>query len=172
MAMQPEALIWVPPEKLAEYAGAVEPWAFYEKTQVRFEAADLAGTVRPVPGGGWQAPPLGPLHVIAVEQPDPNLANDRNEARMTLLDKEIKAGGWSAVRAVGSSFDGAHSEECRAIFGLTDRQARVLGCQFGQVAVFAWRGPQWSILACATDRQSHSAWTWQPAAGLDFAPVN
>lgn len=68
----------------------------------------------------------------------------------------------SHVPAVGSSLDGSHSEDSRAVFGLTDGQARELGMRFGQVAVFALRGWQWSLLACVGNRESTCGWRWEP----------
>jgi hypothetical protein len=80
---------------------------------------------------------------------------------MNVLDRELHAAGITSIPAIGSSFDGNHSEESRAVFGLNDASARGLGRRFGQVAVFAWNGPRWSLLACASDRQTHRSWTWQ-----------
>lgn len=39
--------------------------------------------------------------------------------------------------------------------GLSNEEARQFGLRFGQVAVFAWQGPRWSLLASATDRETH-----------------
>lgn len=101
---------------------------------------------------------LGPLHVITAVQPESEPESDETIARLGVLDRELHAAGITSIRAVGSSFDGNHREESRAIFGLDDALARRLGRQFGQVAVFAWSGPRWSLLACAADRQTHRRW--------------
>jgi hypothetical protein len=46
------------------------------------------------------------------------------------------------------------------VFGVDDTAARQLGQRFGQVAVFAWHGPRWSVLACVGDRRTDSGWRW------------
>jgi hypothetical protein len=81
---------------------------------------------------------------------------------MAVLDRELQAARLTSIHAIGVSFDGNHREDSRAVFGLDDAYARELGLRFGQVAIFAWRGPRWSLLACATDRQVHRAWRWEP----------
>jgi len=158
-----EEFTWAAPEHLARLASRDAPWNYYLQTQVRFEAAELSGTIRPLDGqGGGDLPPPGPLHVITAIQPDSEPGSDENTARMAVLDRELHDTGIRSIRAVGSSFDGTHSEDSRAVFGLDDAQARALGLRFGQVAVFAWSGPRWSLLACATDRHVHRAWQWNP----------
>lgn len=99
-------------------------------------------------------PLLGPMHVVTAIQPDPEL-DSASRARMLVLDRHLHDAGIRSMPAVGSSFTSDHSEDSGAVFGLTDHQARDLGAAFGQVAVFAWTGPRWSLLACAGDRQVH-----------------
>lgn len=118
-------------------------------------ARSTRATARPLP-------PFGPLHVVTAIQPDPEPDNV-SRARMLVLDRHLHAAGIRSMPAVGSSITGDHSEDSRAVFGLTDQQARDLGAAFGQVAVFAWNGPRWCLLACAGDRQSHRGWQWEPA---------
>lgn len=133
------------------------------QTAVEFDANGQAGTVWPLGSAetGCTRPPLGALHVITAIQPDTDPTVAENAARMNVLDRELQTAGITSIRAIGSSFDGIHREESRAVFGLDDDQARELGLRFGQVAVFAWRGPRWSLLACATDRQEHRSWRWE-----------
>lgn len=138
------------------------PWRYYEQTAVRFDAPACSGRVVPVSdlGGGDESPPLGPLHVVTAVQPDRDPGTADSFARLEVLDRELTAAGIRSIPAVGSSFDGGHAEESRAVFGLSDDQARRLGLRYGQVAVFAWNGPRWSLLACATDRQTQRGWKW------------
>ncbi|WP_430336273.1 DUF3293 domain-containing protein [Rhodococcus sp. ACT016] len=152
--------VWTPRHDLAQLARERTPWEFYLNTMVRFET-DGGGVVRPCDeSDGETHPPFGPLHVVTAIQPDPEPANV-SRARMQILDRYLYAGGIRSMPAVGSSFTGDHSEDSRAVFGLTDHQARDLGARFGQVAVFAWNGPHWSLLACAGDRHSHRGWRWE-----------
>jgi hypothetical protein len=155
---------WTSAAELEQLASGEIPWQHYLEAAVHFESPKLSGTVLPTVDDGGKLPPRGPLHVIAVVQPDSDPDDDGDKARIDVLDRDLLAAGISFIPAVGSSFDGSHSEESRAIFGLDDDQARPLGQRFGQVAVFAWRGRWWSLLACASDRRTHSSWRWEPDA--------
>jgi hypothetical protein len=171
---------WTAPETLAEYAACDIRWGHYRHTKVHFDAGDRSGTLFPASGGGEQVvPPLGPLHVIAAEQPAADSHAEQpaadshaeqphsdvgvveNRLRMAVLDADLAARGLRAVPAYGSGIDDPHGEDSRAVFGLTDEQARELGLHYGQVAVFAWTGAVWSLLACATERRTDRAWTWE-----------
>ncbi|WP_369797567.1 DUF3293 domain-containing protein [Mycobacterium sp. UM_WGJ] len=110
---------------------------------------------------GCTRTPLGLLHAITAMQPNTDPISAESVARMTALDREQQAAGVASIRAIGGSFDGIHRQESRAVFGLDDDQARAVGLRFGQVAIFAWQGPRWSLLACATDRQEHRGWRWE-----------
>lgn len=161
-----EDFSWTTREELARRSEGDDPWAYYEQTAVYFEGASSTGRVVPlVDGGGDERPPLGTLHVVTAIQPETEPGSSDNAARMVVLDQELSVQGIRSIRAVGASFDGEHAEESRAVFGLSDEFARQLGLRFGQVAVFAWGGPRWSLLACATDRQTHRGWRWEAQEG-------
>ncbi|MBI3224362.1 MAG: DUF3293 domain-containing protein [Mycolicibacterium cosmeticum] len=153
---------WTSAEELARLAGGETPWEYYEQTAVYFDVPGASGRVVPMSdaGGDAESLPLGPLHVVTAVQPGGDPASTDSAARLAVLDRELCAAGIRSVHSVGSSLDGEHAEESRAIFGLSDQQVRELGLRFGQVAVFAWRGPRWSLLSCATDRQTHLGWKW------------
>ena len=159
-----EDFSWVSPGKLERLSAANEPWSFYLETMVHFQTAGVTGVVRPVRGGGSDQPPLGPLHVISATQPGSEPNSKESAARLAVLDVELRNAGIGSIRAIGSSFDGQHQEDGRALFGLSDSEACELGRRFGQVAVFAWHGPLWSLLACASNRRTDSYWLWQEAA--------
>ena len=148
---------WARPSQLAELARAEFPWCHYLATEVRFDS----GIVRPAKDGNGTDPAFGPLHVVTAIQPQAEHDCAENPARMEVLELELACRGIPSVRVVGSNFDGTYSEESRAIYGLTDDEARSLGTRFGHVAIFAWRGPRWSVLACQTDRRTSSRWTWE-----------
>jgi hypothetical protein len=149
---------WAPPEDLARLAQGELPWGHYLATAVHFDA----GTVRPADGSDG-APPLGPLHVVTAVQPDSDPDSPDSAARMAVLDRELASRGITALRVAGASFDGSHREDSRAIFGLDDDEARGLGLRFGQVAIFSWRGPRWSVLACVSARFESRGWRWDSA---------
>ncbi|NKR65307.1 DUF3293 domain-containing protein [Rhodococcus hoagii] len=153
--------VWTPRHDLAQLAQGPTPWEFYLNTMVRFDTAEGAGVVRPCDTGrGELYPPFGPMHVVTAIQPDPE-PDCVSRARMLVLDHFLHDAGIRSMPAVGSSFTGDHSEDSRAVFGLTDHESRDLGVRFGQVAVFAWTGPRWSLLACVGDRKVHRGWRWE-----------
>ena len=156
--------VWTSRHDLAQLADERTPWEFYLNTMVRFAPAEGGGVVRPLDEtDGELHPPFGPLHVVTAIQPDPE-PDSVSRARMLVLDRYLHAAGIRSMPAVGSSFTGDHSEDSRAVFGLTDERACDLGAVFGQVAVFAWNGPAWSLLACAGDRYSRRGWRWEPSS--------
>lgn len=79
---------------------------------------------------------------------------------MEVLDLELAAQGLGTLHVVGASFDGTHREDGRAVFRLTDDDARALGKRFGQVAIFSWSGPWRSLLACTSPRSGHRDCRW------------
>ena len=141
-------------------AQCTTPWEWYLATKVYIYTSELSGIVCPVESDGEDDPPLGQLHVITAVQPQSEPDSDESMARIGVLDRELKAAGICSIRAVGASFDGKHREESRAVLGLDDAQARRIGRRFGQVAVFSWTGPRWSLLATARDRETHRSWRW------------
>ncbi len=160
-----EDFTWTAADELARLAEGDDPWCHYEQTAVRFDEPAGGGRVIPaVDGSGEERPQLGALHIVTAIQPGTEPGSSDNVARLAVLDQELAAAGIRSIRVVGASFDEKHAEESRAVFGLSDDEARRLGLRFGQVAVFAWRGPRWSLLACATDRQTHRAWRWEADA--------
>jgi hypothetical protein len=151
---------WVPPSKLALLSLGTIPWRYYLETKVLFADNKFRGVVRPVIDNGMADPPRGPLHVISATQPGSDPEHRHNSIRLALLDSELRDSGLVTMKAVGSSFDGKHQEDSLAVFGLDDSRARRLGRRFGQVAVFSWAGPTWSLLACASPRRTDRPWRW------------
>lgn len=156
---------WTPPARLEELARDETLWAHFLQTAVHFDSANLKGCVRPVAERGEDGPPIGPLHVITAVQPGGDPGSDESAARIRLLKRQLENDGLDFFCAVGSSFDGSYREESIAIVGLDDARAREIGRRYGQVAVFAWHGPTWSLLACVSDRQLHRPWRWQQHFG-------
>jgi hypothetical protein len=162
-----EDFTWAGCRELEQLATTDEPWAFYLNTEVHLASATRSGIVRPVDSEGSHRPPFGTLHVISATQPGEKPESSDSQRRLSILDQELRAAGLRWLRAVGSSIHGGYSEEGRAILGLDDDCARSLGYRFGQVAIFSWRGPHWSLLACAVDRQAHRSWQWTESPWRD-----
>ena len=64
--------------------------------------------------------------------------------------------------ATGGAIDESHTEESFAIVGLSDDEARALGREFEQEAVFAWRESEYVVLACDDDEVMRRGWQVGP----------
>lgn len=161
--LEHQDLSWVRAAELARLARGDSPWHEYLNTKVHFHGAGVRGTLHPalttqtVDVSGSR---LEPLHVITAVQPGEDPRGAQSDVRLRILDDALRAAGLASIRAVGESLDDSYREEGRAVFGLDDTSARELGLRFGQVAIFAWNGPTWSLLACATDRREDRQWRW------------
>ncbi len=151
---------WTPEPEPAQLAAAPLPWGHYRSTAVEFAGH---GTLTPCDAAdAGQVSPLAPLHVLSAVQPDGTPDSPDSRARLAVLDRELRSLGLQVIPTVGSALDGSHREDSRAVSGLDDAAARALGARFGQVAVFAWRGPHWSLLACVGDRADQRGWRFTP----------
>ncbi|MFM8858469.1 MAG: DUF3293 domain-containing protein [Actinomycetota bacterium] len=155
---------WVATSELRRLATAKTPWNYYLATEVYISTPELAGVVRPVVDKGLVEPPFGPLHVVSATQPGSDPDSYESVERLAVLDQELQDRCIESVPAIGGSFDGKYQEQSRAVFGLDDFAARALGARFGQVAIFSWKGPWWSLLACTDPRKERHAWRWEPAS--------
>jgi len=96
----------------------------------------------------------GVVHVITAWNPGherPTRAE--NDAANQRLASLLVARGYEAVPAIGSDPDSEHFEESWAVVGMSDEEARVIGAEFGQVAVFRLSSGTQEVLACIDDRQ-------------------
>ncbi|AFR49081.1 DUF3293 domain-containing protein [Gordonia sp. KTR9] len=152
---------WPTVSKLAEYAADDQLWQNYLNTKVSIESAMATGTVWPADRSDPQLQ-LPDFHVVTAVLPDTDPLSADNAARIKVLDDELDSAGLAYAQAVGASFDGSYSEDSRAVFGLTDEEARSLGARFGQVAVFGLRGARWSLIACGSNRRNDRGWRWEP----------
>jgi len=117
----------------------------YLKTEVTIE---IEG--RLVPASDALAIHDGPWHVITAWNPgDVWPTREENEAASNELRARLIATGFAPVRAVGADPDSDHAEKSWAVVGLSDDQARALGAEFGQVAVFRLSAGIQTVLACA-----------------------
>jgi len=94
----------------------------------------------------------GPVHVITAWNPGalrPSPAENKigNEQVFEIL----LGRGLDPVKAIGADPDSNHFEESWAVVGLTDDEARMIGAQFGQVAVFRLTANEQAVLGCIAD---------------------
>jgi hypothetical protein len=131
-------------------------WAAYCCTEVVIDSPTGPIQLQPSADTAGTEPPLGPLHVLTAC--DPGSRGDRaaDPERIDRLNWAIA--GHLVYTARGVDPTGAHSEASVAVVGLTDAEARELGLRFGQVAVFGWSGPRWSVIACAGGRRTDFGW--------------
>jgi hypothetical protein len=60
--------------------------------------------------------------------------------------------------AVGGDPTWAHTEISLAVLGLDEREARQIGREFGQEAIFVWTPSSWVVLGCQGSRRVESGW--------------
>lgn len=157
---QYEDLAWTSTANLRAMSGDDGLWQSYLDTAVHFGFSRPGGTVIPDPRGVANEPPFGPLQVVTAIQPGADPDSVESRTRMRILEHELDVGGIRSIRAVGSALDGSHGERSLAVFGVTVEEALALGRRFGQVAIFDWEGPGWSLLACVGDRRTDRGWRW------------
>lgn len=94
------------------------------------------------------------VYVITAWNPgDERPTRGRNNAADRALHDLLVGRGLDLRRAVGADPDSDHFEESWAVVGLDDQQAREIGAEFGQVAVFRLAGGSQTVLACTEDWQ-------------------
>ena len=99
------------------------------------------------------------VHVVTSHNPGHRLDDDENARRHERLAAWLQ--GRPDLRvwpATGGDELWKHTEASFAIIGLSDAEARALGREFEQEAVFAWRAECLEVLACDTDDSASSGW--------------
>ena len=94
--------------------------------------------------------PVGPIALITaynpgVTRPGPG----RNNAANQQLEELLRARGYRFSTGSGFSRDRSHSEPSYAVESLTEDDARELGREFGQAAVFYWKDGVGTLLWCS-----------------------
>lgn len=89
------------------------------------------------------------LHVITAWNPgDERPGVHANDAADRRLHHRLVELGFVPVRAVGTDPGSDHHEPGWAVEGLTDDQAREIGAEFGQVAVFRVHDGFQTVIGC------------------------
>jgi hypothetical protein len=89
------------------------------------------------------------VHIITAWNPgDARPSRDENDNANRRLFDRLESLRCKPVRALGSDPDSDHFEESWAIVGLSDVQARAIGAEFGQVAVFRLSSLTQTVIAC------------------------
>jgi len=117
----------------------------------------LATILRVEVDGAWvnansAALALGPFHVITAWNPGTARPSETdNRAANQLLHDQLVALDCKLLAAIGSVPCSSHFEESWCVTGLTDTQARVIGADFGQWAVFRISVDEQAVLGCFGD---------------------
>jgi hypothetical protein len=99
------------------------------------------------------------IHVVTSHNPGHHLTDVENGHRHEKLARWLHARPQLTVwSAVGGDASWKHTEASFAIVGLSDAEARALGREFDQEAVFAWRITSLDVLPCATDEVLANGW--------------
>lgn len=128
-------------------------WGLYQQAVVDVELPGGPVRVTPAPpgvvAGRFPVPHGETLHVITAHNPRgtraPAQHNHRAHRELLGLLRRRGLVWWPAV---GGDPEGRHTEESAAVVGLSDDEARALGREFGQDAVFAWSASAWRLLTC------------------------
>jgi hypothetical protein len=99
------------------------------------------------------------VHVVTAHNPGKHLTDAKN------LERHERLAVWLAHRpelicwpAAGGDAQWHHTEVSVAITGLSDDDAKALGREFDQEAVFAWRSMSLDVLACDSAVVVSSGW--------------
>ncbi|AOW94045.1 hypothetical protein BFN03_18965 [Rhodococcus sp. WMMA185] len=151
-------------DSLAAFADDDELWQDYSDAVV--DIALPTGAVRVVPTDGGACgimPVAGPLHIIASCRPGEPPGTEREREDHVRLTEDLHGRGLETFEAIGGSRDGTYRELSVAVSGLADDEAREIGLEFEQVAIFAWTDAEWKLLACASDRSTVQGWVLEPS---------
>jgi hypothetical protein len=91
-------------------------------------------------------------HVITAWNPgDERPDGESNAAADERLREELRHAGLAAVRARGADPSSAHFEDGWFVRGLSDDEARSIGADYGQVAIFRFSNALQTVMACAEE---------------------
>ena len=118
--------------------------SLYLKTEVSVEVDG-----RLVPASTALASHGGPLHVITAWNPgDERPSREENEKANNELRNRLSAMGHRPVRALGADPDSDYAEESLAVVGLSRRQAKKIGRDYRQVAIFEISHSTQAVVGC------------------------
>jgi len=116
----------------------------YLKTIVYFEEDG-----KMIPASESSVATTSKIHVITAWNPGDDRPNRKvNGEANERLRQKLRQRGCRPVRAIGADPDSDHLEESWAVTGLDDGEARAIGAEFGQVAIFRIAAGIQTVLAC------------------------
>jgi len=141
-------------------------WDEYTKAVIRLSLPDGDIEVAPAPLGrivGRYPEDGRRIHIVSAHNPSGRPAsaatNDKGHARLLARIMEAELAHFPAA---GGDRTWTHVEAGVAIVGLDDVQAREIGREFGQDAIFEWSPTALAILSCTERRVHYTGWTATP----------
>ena len=110
----------------------------------------------------------GTVHVITAYNPADKVAPDEaNTSAHERLIARLQEIGATYFAAAGGDVQWAHVEPSVAVIGMTAEDARALGRQFGQDAIFGWSPTALVVLSCDTSKIHMTGWDVLPDPASD-----
>jgi hypothetical protein len=136
------------------------PWDAYAQAVVDIEMPDGIVTVGPAgleSTRKWWPPAGTSVHIITAYNPGERLPDAENQRAQSRLIAQVEAlrserPNILVWQAVGRNRENTWKEPSVAILGLTSDEARLLGREYGQDAIFEW-ATGWMILPCSAGEQ-------------------
>lgn len=138
-------------------------WDHYTKAVVRMDAPCGSVWVHPAPvgeiDGSFPDPDGRSIFIITAHNPEGLQASaEENRAAHARLMTSVVERDLEYWPAVGGDPTWAHTEISLAVLGLDEREARQIGREFGQEAIFVWTPSSWVVLGCQGSRRVESGW--------------
>jgi len=147
-------------------------WDSYIRAVLRIERPHGTQWIRPAPLGrshDIDFPDSGgrTVHVITAYNPAGKVVPDEaNAAAHQRLEARLQEIGATYLAAAGGDVEWSHVEPSFAVMGMTEEDARALGREFGQDAIFGLSPTALVVLSCDTSRTHVTGWeTSQDPAG-------
>jgi hypothetical protein len=147
-------------------------WDAYVSAELRIDTPD--GLVHVYPASALQAsgqypdPGRRPIAIVTAHNPGGADADpEANAAAHCALVAELDRQGLTWWPAEGADPDWTHVEDGVAVPGLSQADARKLGADFGQTAIFLLSPLGLKVIDCATGRMSMTGWHIEPETADD-----
>jgi hypothetical protein len=99
------------------------------------------------------------VHVITAFNTAGKVApQEANAAAHQRLETRLDEMGVTYLAAAGGSLDWTHVEPGFAVMGMSEKDARALGRELGQEALFGWSPTTLAVLSCDTARVHVTGW--------------
>lgn len=99
------------------------------------------------------------VYVITAFNPAGKVApKEANEVAQQRLTSKLEEIGATYLPAAGGNLEWTHVEPSLAVIGMSQEDARALGREFGQDAIFGWSPTTLTVLSCDTDKVHHTGW--------------